>query len=58
MLILSRREQQTIIINNDIVVTVERICGDRVRISIDAPSDVHIRRGELEPLIEHNQCPG
>lgn len=48
MLVLSRRENETIIIGN-VTVTVVRVCGDRVRLGIEAPPEVPVRRGELEP---------
>jgi carbon storage regulator CsrA len=50
MLVLSRREQETIRIGKDITITVVKFQGDRVRIGIDAPKDVRIVRGELPPL--------
>jgi carbon storage regulator len=49
MLILSRRERERIKLGNSIVVTVVRVAGDRVRLGIEAPSDVVVLRGELEP---------
>lgn len=50
MLVLSRRIGERIRIGGDIVVTVNRIEGNRVSIGIDAPSDVRIVRGELRPF--------
>ena len=47
MLILTRRPGETILIGDDIEVTVMRISGNQVRIGIEAPEDVHIVRGEL-----------
>jgi len=52
MLVLSRLESQRIRIGNDIVITVVRIEGHSVRLGIDAPRDVNIRREELEPKDE------
>ena len=49
MLILSRKETETIMIGDDIRVTVERIVGNRVQISIAAPKEVKILRAELKP---------
>jgi len=48
MLILSRHEGETIIIDNSIVITLVRAGSEKVRIGIDAPSNVLILRGELE----------
>lgn len=49
MLVLSRKESERIKLGGSIVVTVVRISGDKVRLGIEAPADVHILRGELEP---------
>lgn len=48
MLVLTRRETETIIIGDNIEVTVERIEGNRVKLSVAAPKDVPIVRGELK----------
>ena len=50
MLVLSRKESEKIHIGNGIVITVTRIKGNSVRLGIEAPKDVHIRRGELPCL--------
>ena len=47
MLVLTRKENETIRIGNDIVVTVVRT-GVRARIGIDAPANMAIVRGELK----------
>jgi len=47
MLVLSRREQETIRIGDDIVITVVRIDSSAVRIGVDAPKDMLVLRGEL-----------
>lgn len=49
MLVLSRRASERIRLGDSIVVTVIRVAGDRVRLGIDAPSDVLVLRDELEP---------
>ena len=48
MLVLSRRESERIKLGDSIVVTVVRVTGDRVRLGIEAPSDVLVLRSELE----------
>ena len=48
MLVLSRKESQRIRLGNDIVVTVVRVAGDKVRLGIEAPSSVVVLRDELE----------
>jgi len=48
MLVLSRHEGQRITLGDSIVVTVVKLSGDRVRVGIEAPSEVLVLRGELE----------
>jgi carbon storage regulator len=48
MLILSRKEGETIVIQGGIKVQIRTIRGSRVQIGIEAPADVQVRRGELE----------
>ena len=48
MLVLSRREGEQVKIGDGVTITVVRLGGDKVRIGIEAPSDVLILRGELE----------
>ena len=48
MLVLSRKENERIRVGESIVVTVVRLGGDKVRLGIEAPSDVLVLRGELE----------
>lgn len=50
MLVLSRKEAQRIRLGDDIVITVVRIGGDKVRLGIEAPRDMLVLRDELEPL--------
>lgn len=47
MLVLSRKIGEKLIIGDEIVLTVNRISGNRVAIGIEAPRDVRIVRGEL-----------
>ena len=51
MLVLSRKESQRIQLGDSIVLTIVRVNGDRVRVGIEAPADVKVRRGELAPII-------
>ncbi len=50
MLVLSRKESQSIVIGGDIEVTIVAIQGGRVKLAINAPRHVPIRRAELKPL--------
>lgn len=47
MLVLTRRANQSIIIGDDVVVTVLEVRGDQVRIGITAPRDVTVHREEV-----------
>ena len=47
MLILTRKENQKIVISEEIVITICKVSGGRVRVGIDAPDEMNIRRGEL-----------
>lgn len=48
MLVLSRKLAESIIIGDDVVVTVVEVRGNRVKLGITAPRDVNIKRQELE----------
>ena len=56
MLVLSRKKNETIIINDQITVTVIEIRGDKVRLGIDAPKDVAVHRREIYEAIQQNQA--
>jgi carbon storage regulator len=47
MLVLSRKQNETIVIDNRITITVVQLKGGGVRLGIDAPQDVPINRGEI-----------
>ena len=49
MLVLSRKESQRIRLGESIVLTIVGVNGDRVRVGIEAPAEVQVRRGELPP---------
>ena len=54
MLVLSRKKIESIVINNDITVTVVEIRGDKVRLGIVAPKEVPVHRQEVYDAI-HGQ---
>jgi len=56
MLVLSRKKNESIIINDNITVTVIEIRGDKVRLGIEAPKDVTVHRREVYEAI-HSQNP-
>lgn len=51
MLVLSRKRNESIVIDGNIVVTVVDIRGDKVRLGIEAPKDVPIHRSEVYDAI-------
>jgi carbon storage regulator len=51
MLVLSRKKNESIVINNDITVTVVEIRGDKVRLGIVAPKEVPVHRQEVYDAI-------
>ena len=52
MLVLTRRISEKLIIGENVEITIVRIDGGQVRIGINAPKDVPIRRAELAELSE------
>src|SRR3954467_12553646 len=56
MLVLSRKKNESIVINNDVVITVVEIRGDKVRLGIVAPKDVPVHREEVYQAI-HGTTP-
>ena len=52
MLVLCRRTGESIIIGDDIVVTVLEVRGDVVRVGIDAPRSVRVHREEVYRELE------
>jgi len=52
MLVLSRKKNETIMIGDDIEITVVDIQGDQVRLGIRAPKDVAVHRQEIYRAIE------
>ncbi|MCA8995480.1 MAG: carbon storage regulator CsrA [Planctomycetaceae bacterium] len=47
MLVLSRKKNESIVIDERITITVVEIRGDKVRLGIEAPRDVPIHRSEV-----------
>ncbi len=52
MLVLSRRVGESIVIGDDVTVTVLEVRGDIVRVGIDAPRSVAVHRAELLEQLE------
>ena len=52
MLVLSRHRDESIMIGDDIVLTIVDIRGDKVRLGIDAPQDIPVHRREVYDAIQ------
>jgi len=56
MLVLSRHRDESIMIGDDVVVTIVDIRGDKVRLGINAPQDIPVHRQEVyEAIKRENQ---
>lgn len=55
MLILGRKKGEEIVIGDNIVVKVQDIGADGVKLSIDAPREISVLRGELVQAAEENR---
>ncbi len=53
MLVLSRQKDQTIMIGDNIEITVVDIRGDKVRLGISAPTKIPVHRKEVYEAIKH-----
>lgn len=58
MLVLSRKKNESIVINNDITIVVVEIRGDKVRLGIEAPKEVPVHRREVYDAIKREEQAG
>lgn len=56
MLILQRKKGQSLIIGNEVTITISEISSDSVNLAINAPKDVLILRSELVKAAEENKA--
>lgn len=56
MLVLSRARHESIVIDNDITITIVQVRGDRVRLGIEAPECVPIHRQEVFDAIHRESA--
>ncbi len=52
MLVLSRQRDESIIIGDEIVITIVDIRGDKVRLGIEAPTEIPVHRQEVYEIIQ------
>ncbi len=55
MLVLSRKKDESIVINNDIKIVVVEIRGDKVRLGVEAPKEVPVHRQEVFDAIARGE---
>jgi carbon storage regulator len=58
MLVLSRQRDESIIIGDNIVITVVDIRGDKVRLGIQAPTEIPVHRQEVYEAIQRENQRG
>ena len=58
MLVLSRHRDESIMIGDDIVVTIVDVRGDKVRLGIQAPTHVPVHRQEIYEAIQREKSRG
>ncbi|MCE2793337.1 MAG: carbon storage regulator CsrA [Planctomycetota bacterium] len=56
MLVLSRKKNESIVINDDITIVVVEIRGDKVRLGVEAPKDVPVHRLEVYEAIKRSEA--
>ena len=55
MLVLSRKKGESIVVNDNIVITVVEIRGDKVRVGIQADKDIPVHRKEIFDAIKEGE---
>lgn len=55
MLVLSRKKNESIVINDDITIVVVEIRGDKVRLGVQAPGEVPVHRQEVYDAIQRQR---
>ena len=56
MLVLSRKKNESIVINDVITIVVVEIRGDKVRLGVEAPKEVPVHRREVYEAIKRNEA--
>ena len=55
MLVLSRKKNESIVINDDITIVVVEIRSDKVRLGVNAPKEVPVHRKEIYEAIKRKE---
>ncbi|MCA8993492.1 MAG: carbon storage regulator CsrA [Planctomycetaceae bacterium] len=58
MLVLSRKKNESIVIDDRIRITVVEVRGDKVRLGVEAPRDVAIHREEVYQALRQPEASG
>ena len=58
MLVLSRKKNESIVIDDAITIVVVEIRGDKVRLGVEAPKEIPVHRQEVFEAIKRNQQNG
>jgi carbon storage regulator len=56
MLVLSRQKDESIIIGDDIEITIVDVRGDKVRLGINAPREISVHRKEIYEAIQREKA--
>jgi len=56
MLVLSRKKNESIVINDDITIVVVEIRGDKVRLGVEAPKEIPVHRREVFDAIHRSDA--
>lgn len=56
MLVLSRKKNESIIINDNITIVVVEVRGDKVRLGIEAPKEIPVHRREVFDAIQKQKA--
>ena len=56
MLVLSRKKNESIVIDDDITIVVVEIRGDKVRLGVEAPKEIPVHRQEVFDAIRRNEA--
>ena len=55
-MVLSRKKNESIVINDDITIVVVEIRGDKVRLGVEAPKEVPVHRREVFDAVRRNEA--